>query len=188
MQKVQGINQCFSSVSICTPSVASLLPEGRLEQRMSKLLMIRGALVALVVAAAAPAARAASVEAAKKLYDQASPSLVAVKYTWESELGRRELIGAGIVVRDDGLVMSPLSVFDMRIPDEQMKEFTLIIAHEDRDAEELDAEFLGRDERTSVAFLKPKAEQSKPAAVASGESQSPSRSWKPIKFEESAVQ
>src|SRR5215213_5608227 len=100
---------------------------------MSRLLMIRGSVLALLVAAAAPA-RGATTELAKKLYEQASPSLVAVKYTWESEMGRRELIGAGVVVREDGLVMSPLSVFDIRIPDEQMKEFTLIVAHEDKDA------------------------------------------------------
>src|SRR3954470_8364566 len=151
---------------------------------MSRMLMIPAALLALVLAVAAPA-RAASTETAKKLYDQASPSLVAVKYTWESEMGRRELIGAAVVVREDGLVMSPLSVFDIRIPDEQMKEFTIIVAHEDRDAEELDAHFLGRDERSNVAFLKPKAQQSKPAA---GSAESQSRSWKPIKFEEAPVQ
>src|SRR3954466_7411095 len=136
---------------------------------MSRMLMIPAALLALVLAVAAPA-RAASTETAKKLYDQASPSLVAVKYTWESELGRRELIGAGVVVREDGLVMSPLSVFDMRIPDEQMKEFMLVIAHEDRDAEAVGAASLGRDERCNVAFLKPKAQQSKPAAAAAGAS------------------
>jgi serine protease Do len=155
---------------------------------MTKLLTICGALVALQLAVAPAPARGASTETAKKLYEQASPSLVAVKYTWESELGRRELIGAGVVVREDGLVMSPLSVFDMRIPDEQMKEFTIVIAHEDRDAEELEADFLGRDERCNVAFLKPKAQQSKPAAAGAGSGESQSRNWKPIKFEEAGVQ
>src|SRR2546423_10223208 len=113
---------------------------------MSKLRMIRGALLAVVLAAAVPA-RAVSTDTARKLYEQASPSLVAVKYTWESELGRRELIGAGVLGRGDGLVMSPLAAFDMRIPDEQMKEFNLIIAHEDKDAEEVESDFLGRHRR-----------------------------------------
>jgi serine protease Do len=158
---------------------------------MSRLHLLPALLLAVVLAATAPS-RAASTELAKKLYEQASPSLVAVKYTWESELGRRELIGAGVVVREDGLVMSPMSVFDQRIPDEQMKEFTVIVAHEDRDAEELEADFLGRDERCNVAFLLPKAVQSKVAkAAAAGEATQASastRSWKPIKFEEAAVQ
>src|SRR2546423_11083113 len=34
------------------------------------------------------------------------------KYTWESELGRRELTGAGVIVSEDGLVMSTIAVFD----------------------------------------------------------------------------
>ena len=162
---------------------------------MSRPYLLPAFILALALAAVQPA-RGASVELAKKLYEQASPSLVAVKYTWESELGRRELIGAGVVVREDGLVMSPMSVFDQRIPDEQMKEFTVIVAHEDRDAEELEADFLGRDERCNVAFLMPKAVQSKVAkgggaAAAAGEATQASastRSWKPIKFEEAAVQ
>src|SRR5688500_537399 len=53
--------------------------------------------LAFAVALASPEVSRADVgpEAAQKLYDQARPSLVAVKYTWESELGRRELTGAG---------------------------------------------------------------------------------------------
>jgi serine protease Do len=124
----------------------------------------------------AASSHAISPEAAQKLYDQAAPSLVAVRYTWENELGRRELTGAGVVVSADGLVMSPLSVFDTRIPDDQMKDFLIIVAHEDRDAEEISADFVGRDERSNVAFLK-----AKPAKDGK------TREWKPVKFEEAAV-
>ena len=132
--------------------------------------------VTVVVIAAVPAAaHAISPEAAKKLYDQASPSLVAVRFTWENELGRRELTGAGVVVTNDGLVMSPISVFDARIPDEQMKDFLIIVAHEDRDAEEIEADFYGRDERANVAFLKARPKDGA------------TREWKPIKFEEQDV-
>ena len=152
---------------------------------MSKLVT---ALVITVAVFAAPV-WAVSPDVAEKLYAQASPSLVAVKYTWESELGRRELIGSGVVVSEDGLVVAPMAVFDQRIPDEQMKEFTVIVAHEDRDAEELEADFYGRDERAGIAFLKPKAEQPKSGGGGgdAAASQAP-RKWKPIKFEEVPVQ
>ena len=120
---------------------------------------------------------AISPEAAKALYEKASPSLVAVQYTWENELARQELTGAGVVVSEDGLIMSPIYVFDTSIPDEQMKEFKILVAHEDRDVEEIEAEFCGRDERTNLAFLRPK-----PAADA------PTRQWKPAKFEEVPVE
>ena len=116
-------------------------------------------------------------ERAQKLYEQVTPSLVAVKYTWESELGRRELVGAGIVVNEDGLVMSSLSVFDERIPDAQMKEFKILIPSQEKPADEIDAVFVGRDDRTSVAFLRPKNDEKDGSA----------RHWKPLKFEEQPV-
>jgi serine protease Do len=91
----------------------------------------------------------------RKLFERVTPSLVAVQYVWESELGRRELTGAGVVVGDDGLVMTALALFDLRIPDAQMKEFKIIVPSQTSDAEEIDAEFQGRDERSGMAFLKP---------------------------------
>ena len=130
----------------------------------------------LTLAALAAPAGAIAPEAAKKLYEHASPSLVAVRFTWESELGRRELTGAGVVVGENGLVMSPIAVFDARIPDEQMKDFTIIVAHEDRDAEEIEADFNGRDERSGVAFLTARAPKD-----------GATRQWKPLKFEEADV-
>ena len=66
-------------------------------------------------------------EATQKLQERVKPSLVAVQYMWELELDRRELAGAGIVVRDDGLVVCPLGLFDARIPDEQLKDFKIIV-------------------------------------------------------------
>src|SRR3954452_18737586 len=130
----------------------------------------------VVLAAWAASAHAIAPAAAQKLYEQASPSLVAVRYTWENELGRRELTGSGVVVSNDGLVVSPIYVFDNSIPDDQMKEFTIIVAHEDRDAEEIEAGFYGRDERSGLAFLK-----AKPAKGGA------TREWKPVKFEEMPV-
>jgi serine protease Do len=97
-----------------------------------------------------------------KLYDRVGKSLVVVQYVWESELGRRELSGAGIVVGDDGLVMTSISLFDLRIPDAQMKEFKILVPSQDHEADEIDAVFVGRDERTNTAFVRPKEKQSWP--------------------------
>src|SRR4051794_7749901 len=95
-------------------------------------------------------------DVAQKLYERVTPSLVAVKFTWESELGRRELTGAGIVVSDDGLVLTTIGVVDQRIPDAQMKDFKILIPSQEHDADEIPAEFQGRDERTHLAFIKAK--------------------------------
>ena len=122
------------------------------------------AFVAWMIVAAS--ARAQVDEAVvQRLRDQAQPSLVAVQYTWESEFGRREFVGAGIVVSADGLIMAPMALFDYRIPDDQMKDFKLLVPTAD-DVEEVDAVFQGRDERSNVAFIRAKAK----------------RSWKPVQF------
>lgn len=108
-------------------------------------------------------------ELARKLYERVTPSLVAVQYVWETELGRRELSGAGIVISEDGLVVMSIGTVDMRIPDEQMKDFKIILPRFDTDAEEIEAEFQGRDERTNLAFVKAKEPQK--------------QKWQPIEFE-----
>src|SRR3954468_1241999 len=124
-------------------------------------------LLALFAAVAMTARAEVTPDAARKLYADVSPSLVAVKYTLVTELQRHELIGSGLVVGEDGLVMAPLVLFNPNIPDEQMKDFKIIVAHEDKDPTELDAIFYGRDERTNTAWLKTKEPQK----------------WKPVKFE-----
>lgn len=103
--------------------------------------------------------------AVQRIRDQAQPSLVAIQYTWESEFGRREFIGAGIVVSADGLIMAPMALFDYRIPDDQMKQFKLLVPTAD-DVDEVDAVFQGRDERANVAFIRAKEK----------------RAWTPVKF------
>jgi serine protease Do len=116
-------------------------------------------------------------DTAQQLYDAVTPSLVAVKYTWDSERGRQELIGAGVVVGDDGLIMTPITFVDMRIPDAQMKDFKIIIPRRDVDNEEIDAILVGRDERTNVAFVRPK----------NSDGATTKRTWKPIHFVEQPV-
>jgi serine protease Do len=133
------------------------------------------AVLAIIVAAASPAARAISPDAAQKLLKDVSPSLVAVQYTYDGELGRREFVGAGLVVSDDGLVMVSIALTPQLLPDEQMKEFKLIIPGDD--LKEIDAVFAGRDERSGVSFVK-----AKPAADKKDDLK-----WAPVKFQELAV-
>ena len=125
------------------------------------------------VAVAAPAAPAmVTPDVAQKLYSRVSPSLVAVQYVFENELGRHELTGAGVVVSEDGLVMTSMAMFPLQFPDDQLKEFKILVPRENAEPQELDAVFQGRDERTNTAFVRPKEPQH----------------WKPIEFEESPVQ
>ncbi len=50
----------------------------------------------------------------RSMYDLVKPSLVAVKYTWTSELGSQELSAAGVIISDDGLVIIPIGVVTPR--------------------------------------------------------------------------
>jgi serine protease Do len=112
-----------------------------------------------VLAAALAAARADELQNAQQLFERVQPSLVAVQYTQDTELGRHEWVCAGVVVGADGLVMIPLRAVGEHIPDEQMKEFKIIVPKADGDPQELDAVFQGRDERSEVAFVKTKEPQ-----------------------------
>jgi serine protease Do len=125
------------------------------------LLFLRRLLFPLCIAGAIvpQLARADSTETAEQLYQRVKPSLVAVQYTQDTELGRHEWIFAGVIVGGDGLVMFPLRAVDERIPDEQMKDFKIIVPKDDGDPQELDAIFQGRDERNEVAFAKTKERQ-----------------------------
>src|SRR4051812_10304878 len=73
-------------------------------------------------------------ESAADIYKRVTRSLVAVQWIWAYEYGRAEYVGAGVVVRDDGLIAIPMQVADPGIPDSQMGEFKIIIpATDDRD-------------------------------------------------------
>jgi serine protease Do len=125
---------------------------------------MRYALPLIFLAPAAAQAQDARVTP-KALYEEVTPSLVAVEYSWVDELHKRDLIGAGVVVGDD-LVMLSIGLVNQQIPDEQMKEFKIIVPRQDGDPDEIDAVFQGRDERTNMAFVKAKKPQH----------------WKAIKF------
>ncbi len=114
----------------------------------------------------AGAAVAVPPDVAQKIYDKATPSLVAVQYTLDGEFGRREFVAQAVVVGEEGIVMTSMAIFPIQIPDEQMKEFKIIVPGDEE--KELDAIFLGRDERSEMAFLKTKVPQK----------------WAAVKFEE----
>jgi serine protease Do len=134
---------------------------------------IRQCLILTMVMVIGLSARlAAADDAAQKLYDRVTPSLVVVQYVWQNELGRNELAGAGIVVSDDGLIATSLGLFSTQIPDEQMKDFKILIPRANGEPDELKATFEGRDERTNLAFLK------------AAEPRKDKKAWTPLKFED----
>jgi len=148
---------------------------------MRKLLL--GWIVLLAVALLGGPVRAAentdaTVDAfAAQLLNTVKPSLVAVKYTFKSELGSHDLIGPGIVIDDRGLVVMPLAIVSpQNIPDGQMKDFKIIIPSETDDETEIDAELVGRDERSSLAFVRV------------SDPKSTDHVWKPVKFTDTPVQ
>jgi serine protease Do len=142
-------------------------------------------LAILTAVAAIPTQRGAwggiAPEKARAMYERVSPSIVAVQYVWETELGRRELTGAGVVVGADGLVVMSIGVADPRIPDDQMKDFRIIVPQKDADPVEIDAVFAGRDERTNLAFVK-----AAPAPTDKTETEE-TQKWTPLKFEEAEI-
>lgn len=134
------------------------------------MLRISRVLSVLVVLCAAASARAARPTPAE-LYERVTPSLVAVQYAFANEFSRQDFIGAGVVVGDD-LVMISMGLVSPQIPDEQMKDFKIIVPSPEGDPEELEAVFQGRDERTNMALVKAKNNPH----------------WKAIKFEDEKVQ
>ena len=68
----------------------------------------------------APTTQAAGPVTAASLLAKVRPSLVVVQYTYDGEMGRQEVEGAGIVVGSDGLIAVAGSVFPGQIPTAQM--------------------------------------------------------------------
>ena len=122
-----------------------------------------------VPTAASASARPGSNSAAQELYDRVTPSLVAVQFSWTYEFGKVDLVGPGIVVSDDGLVLMPGDIVNTAFPDEQLTDFKIIVPGIDKDDEEIDAVFQGRDERNNVSLVKAK--------------HGTSHAWKAVKFE-----
>ena len=120
---------------------------------------------------------------ARRLYDAVSPSLVAVQYTFTGEVQQGDVIIAGIVVDDRGLVMFPLAAVSDRLPDDQLRRFKVIVPHTDVENEELDATFEGRDERSDVAFVRVNPAATTGPTTAAAAAAAP-RVWHAIHFAE----
>lgn len=117
----------------------------------------------LSAATTEPAGTQAAAQSPRQLYQQITPSLVAVQLTWVSEAGKQELVGTGVIIRSDGLVLCSIGLVDPRIPDEQLTDFKIIVPRDDQDDEEYPATFLGRDERTNLAYVQATRPQNWPA-------------------------
>jgi serine protease Do len=88
--------------------------------------------------------------------ERVASSLVVVRYTFENEMGRRELEGHGIVLSADGMVMCHLSMMPLAIADSQIKDVKIVIPNPGGSTEpkELDATLILRDERCDLAFVR----------------------------------
>ncbi|HEX8324515.1 MAG TPA: PDZ domain-containing protein [Tepidisphaeraceae bacterium] len=116
--------------------------------------------IALLAACSVALAQTKPATPAGALLEKVRPSLVVVQFTYEGELGRRELSAMGVVVRDDGLTIVPSELTPRQLPDEQIKEFKLIIPGDDET--EIEAVMLGRDERYNLTFIVPKTKPATP--------------------------
>ena len=132
--------------------------------------MSRYLIVSLVLMLAAPlrAENAVSPALAQKLYDEVTPSLVAVQFTWEYEFGKGDFVEAGVIVSEDGLILCPGAELIPRLPASQLRDFKVIVPRIDKDNEELEAELVGPDKRSDGVFVRVKDK----------------RKWKPVKFDD----
>jgi serine protease Do len=101
-----------------------------------------------------PAGAELSQPAAQHLYESTSRSLVVIRYVWESELGRHDILLPGVVVDDHGLVMTSVAIFDTRIPESQMKEIKVLRPMDGQDPREFAATYAGRDDRSGMGFVR----------------------------------
>ena len=122
-------------------------------------------LLSVAIGSASAATNLNAPSATAAFYDRVRPALVAVKYQWQRELQRIDIVGSGVVVRSDGLVMIPELMVADGIPDSQMKDFKIVVPSDTADPDEVPAVFVGRDPRADVAFVKPAKDSRKWTAI-----------------------
>jgi S1-C subfamily serine protease len=138
--------------------------------RIAFLLILLSVAIARAQSATSSPATDTPASRAQALYDRVTPSLVAVQFSWTYEFGKVDLVGPGVVVSDDGLVLVPGDIVNDAFPDAQLTDFKIIVPGIDKDDEEIDAVFQGRDQRNNVSLVKAKA--------------GTNHTWKAIKFED----
>lgn len=106
-----------------------------------------------------------------ELLDGMKSSVVVVQFTYDGEMGKRDFAGMATIVREDGLAIYSLDLAPRSLPDTQMTEFKMIFPGDTET--EIEAEFLGRDERYGICYVKPKDSQT--------------HTWKPVQFSDHPV-
>ena len=117
--------------------------------RLTFLNLLATPLLALVAAAPPPTPLGA-----QAIYESTAKSLVVVQYTWDFELGHRQVRTCGIIVDRAGIVMVSAAAFDDRIPEAQIKDVQILVPRHGADPEIIPADYLGRSDRTHLAFVK----------------------------------
>ena len=83
---------------------------------LPRLLIVMLCVASFATSFAAEFARA-NPNAARELYERVAPALCVVQFTLDTELGRVDVDSTGLVVREDGLVISSLGFARQSIPD-----------------------------------------------------------------------
>lgn len=150
--------------------------------RASLSFLIPLALISAGTAGQEQASSGPSAQQIRQLADQAQQSLVIIKYVWEGEANRQELEGVGVVVSEDGVVIAPLDLVPVVLPDSQVKDFKILIPRRDGDPREIKARLLARDERTNLIFVKADPEADAEGEAATKPADTGPVSWKPVQF------
>lgn len=106
-----------------------------------------------------------------ELMEKLKQSVVVVQFTYDGEIGKRDFSGMATVIGEDGLAIYSLDLAPRALPDAQMTSFKIILPGDPEN--EIDAEFLGRDERYGISYVKPKEKGD--------------HKWTPIKFVDKPV-
>ena len=136
--------------------------------------LLSAASLCLCATLASPARAEFDAAKVRELRDKVAPALLPVTYTYDGEIGRRELTGLGTVVSKDGLIAVSLYFTPEQFADSQLTDFKITLPGDEE--KKLDAVFQGRDERSELAFVKVAADQAK------------DYDWRPVELSDEPVQ
>jgi len=108
----------------------------------------------LAVLVAGPVRADPTAEQVRKVREAVSPSTVIVSFNIERDDGEKmDARLLGVVVGEGGLVMFSSAAIPSQFPITQFRDFRVVVT-KGNDLQELDAEYLGKDDQSQVAFLK----------------------------------